>query len=73
MPRDVGPWGASGGKLWDDGVFSGVKQVRLHLGDISNVIYAIQLQYVKKDGKSIWSPKHGDSHGDIIQEVYTKI
>ncbi|KAI3807295.1 hypothetical protein L1987_23221 [Smallanthus sonchifolius] len=26
MPREAGPWGASGGKSWDDGVFSAIKQ-----------------------------------------------
>nr|KAJ0227228.1 hypothetical protein LSAT_V11C100007950 [Lactuca sativa] len=33
MPREAGPWGAAGGKPWDDGVFSHVKQIRVYLGE----------------------------------------
>ncbi|MFS7911628.1 putative jacalin-like lectin domain-containing protein [Helianthus anomalus] len=34
LPRDAGPWGACGGQPWDDGVFSAIKQVRIHLGEL---------------------------------------
>ncbi|CAH1442806.1 unnamed protein product [Lactuca virosa] len=59
MPRGVGPWGASGGKRWDDGVFNHVKRVCVHLGKSCNVIYGVQFEYVKKDGKYFSSPVHG--------------
>ncbi|KAK1427335.1 hypothetical protein QVD17_16018 [Tagetes erecta] len=68
MPRDAGPWGACGGKLWDDGVFSTVKQVRVHLGELK-VIYALQFEYIKKDGKSVLSQIHGGTDGSKIELV----
>ncbi|KAI3762848.1 hypothetical protein L1987_53290 [Smallanthus sonchifolius] len=62
MPRDAGPWGAGGGKPWDDGVFSAIKQIRVHEGEL-NVIYALQYEYLKKDGKSVLSKLHGRTVG----------
>ncbi|KAI3762857.1 hypothetical protein L1987_53299 [Smallanthus sonchifolius] len=68
MPREAGPWGASGGKSWDDGVFSTIKQVRVHLGEL-NVIYALQFEYLKKDGKSVLSQIHGGADGSKVELV----
>ncbi|KAJ0785909.1 putative jacalin-like lectin domain-containing protein [Helianthus annuus] len=68
MPRDVGPWGAGGGKAWDDGVFSTIKQVHVHVGEL-NVIYALQFEYQKRDGKSILSQIHGETDGLEIKMV----
>ncbi|KAK1427339.1 hypothetical protein QVD17_16022 [Tagetes erecta] len=68
MPREAGPWGADGAKPWDDGVFSTVKQVRVHVGEL-NVIYALQFEYLKKDGKSVLSPIHGGTDGSKIEMV----
>ncbi|KAJ0939359.1 putative jacalin-like lectin domain-containing protein [Helianthus annuus] len=68
MPRDVGPWGAGGGKAWDDGVFSTIKKVHVHLGEL-NVIYALQFEYQKRDGKSILSQIHGGTDGLEIKMV----
>lgn len=68
MPRDAGPWGACGGKPWDDGVFSTIKQVRVHLGEL-NAIYALQFEYLNKDGKSVLSQIHGSTGGLTIQQV----
>ncbi|KAL4559458.1 hypothetical protein LXL04_031596 [Taraxacum kok-saghyz] len=67
IPRDVGPWGASGGKAWDDGVFNNIKQVRVQIVDPSNVIFGIQFKYVKKDGKCILSRLHGGIDGDVSE------
>ncbi|KAL4559459.1 hypothetical protein LXL04_031597 [Taraxacum kok-saghyz] len=67
MPRDVGPWGASGGKAWDDGVFCNIKQIRVHLGYPSKVLFGIQLKYVKKNGDLILSRLHGGSDGDVSE------
>ncbi|KAI7729346.1 hypothetical protein M8C21_004800 [Ambrosia artemisiifolia] len=68
MPRDVGPWGAGGGKSWDDGVFSTIKQVLVHVGEL-NVIYALQFEYQKRDGKSVLSQIHGGTDGHEIKMV----
>ncbi|XP_076894928.1 agglutinin-like [Bidens hawaiensis] len=68
MPRDAGPWGACGGKPWDDGVFSTIKQVRVLLGEL-NAIYALQFEYLNKDGKSVLSQIHGSTGGLTIQLV----
>ncbi|KAK1427342.1 hypothetical protein QVD17_16025 [Tagetes erecta] len=62
MPREVGPWGAGGGKPWDDGVFASVKQVYVHVGEL-NMISALQFEYLKKDGKSAISHIHGGTYG----------
>ncbi|MFS7911676.1 putative jacalin-like lectin domain-containing protein [Helianthus anomalus] len=35
IPRDAGPWGAGGGKPWDDGIFSTIKQIRVHEGELN--------------------------------------
>ncbi|KAK1427343.1 hypothetical protein QVD17_16026 [Tagetes erecta] len=81
MPREVGPWGASGGKPWDDGVFSSVKQVSVYLGEL-HMIYALQFEYLKKDGKSVVSQIHGRIYGakkielvslDGVEEFFTGI
>lgn len=68
-PRDVVPWGASGGKPWDDGVFNNIKQVRVQVGEPSKVIFGIQFKYVKKESKFILSRFHGgtDHDGDISE------
>ncbi|KAJ9536360.1 hypothetical protein OSB04_un000452 [Centaurea solstitialis] len=47
--RDAGPWGALGGKRWDDGVFSTVKQVHVYMDESLKVLHAIQFLYVKRD------------------------
>ncbi|KAI3517290.1 hypothetical protein L1887_16503 [Cichorium endivia] len=69
MPREAGPWGVSEGKLWDDGVFSNIKQVRVHVNISANVICAVQFEYVKKDSTSILSQMHGGACEDDKIEV----
>ncbi|KAJ0618314.1 putative jacalin-like lectin domain-containing protein [Helianthus annuus] len=68
MPRDVGPRGAGGGQSWDDGVFSTIKQIRVHVGEL-NVIYALQFEYQKRDGTSVLSQIHGGTNGLEIKMV----
>lgn len=68
MLRDAGPWGIVGGKPWDDGLFSTVKRVYVHLGKL-NVIYALQFEYKKKDGKSVLSQVHGGNDGSRMELV----
>lgn len=63
-----GPWGGNGGKLWDDGIFSGVKKIFLFKGE---AIYSIQIEY-DRNGLSVVSARHGggvegSSHTIIFQ------
>lgn len=57
VPIGPGPWGGDGGKPWDDGVYSGIKQVYIMRGDIIN---SIQIEY-DRSGQSVWSSRHGGS------------
>ncbi|KAK9061324.1 hypothetical protein SSX86_018504 [Deinandra increscens subsp. villosa] len=69
MPREAGPWGAGGGKPWDDGVFSSIKQVRVYLGKL-NAVYALQFDYLRSDGECVVSQIHGGTdHGVTIELV----
>lgn len=64
-PQSVGPWGGKGGSHWDDGVYSGVRQlVIVHGAGVDS----IQIEYDKK-GTSIWSEKHGGSGGHKTDKV----
>ncbi|KAL7618746.1 hypothetical protein Lser_V15G00705 [Lactuca serriola] len=69
MPREAGPWGASGAKPWDDGVFFNVKQIRVLVGESLKVIHAIQFEYVRRDGQSVLSQLHGGQGGEKTQVV----
>lgn len=62
-----GPWGGDGGKPWDDGVYSGIKQVYITRGDFIN---SIQIEY-DRSGQSVWSTRHGGS-GEISHRVKIK-
>ena len=67
VPRGPRPWGGHGGMEWDDGVFLAIRELRLHVGD--SVIHAICVLYASKDGKLVWSLKHGGNGGDQIKKV----
>ncbi|KAI3496663.1 hypothetical protein L1887_39034 [Cichorium endivia] len=54
-----GTLGVSEGKLWDDGVFSSIKQVHVHVKNSANFICAVQFEYVKKYSTSVLSQMHG--------------
>ncbi|XP_074263622.1 jacalin-related lectin 3 [Silene latifolia] len=54
-PCGTGPWGGEGGKPWDDGVYTGIKQIYLTK---SQVICSIQIEY-DRNGQSVWSVRHG--------------
>ncbi|KAK6115810.1 hypothetical protein DH2020_008079 [Rehmannia glutinosa] len=71
LPRSPGPWGCvNGGREWDDGVFSAVKAVHVHVSG-SGVISAVRFEYEKRDGTVFLSPKHGGSGGvvDFVHKV----
>ncbi|KAG6607646.1 Jacalin-related lectin 3, partial [Cucurbita argyrosperma subsp. sororia] len=53
--------GSRSGRYWNDGaVFCNVKALKIFHGEC---IHAIQINYEDKDGKSIWSEKHGGNVG----------
>ncbi|XP_022894534.1 jacalin-related lectin 3 [Olea europaea var. sylvestris] len=70
LPKDPatygpGPWGGDGGKPWDDGVFSGIKQIILTR---TEAISCIEIEY-DRNGQSVWSVKHGGNGGQISNQV----
>lgn len=64
-PYGPGPWGGEGGRAWDDGVFSGIRQIFLTRG---TAICSIQLEY-ERNGQSVWSVKHGGDGGNDTHRV----
>lgn len=64
VPMGPGPWGGEGGRAWDDGVYTGVKQIYVMRGAC---IGSIQIEY-DRSGHSIWSSRHGNS-GHITHRV----
>jgi hypothetical protein len=65
VPLGPGPWGGEGGKPWDDGVFSGIKQIIIMRGE---VIHSIQVEY-DRNGQSVWSMRHGGSGGETTNRI----
>lgn len=57
VPIGPGPWGGDGGKPWDDGVYTGVRQMYITRTD--DFIGSVQMEY-DRSGKSVWSTKHGN-------------
>ncbi|CAN6346260.1 unnamed protein product [Urochloa humidicola] len=64
VPMGPGPWGGEGGRPWDDGVYTGVKQIYIMRGAF---IGSIQVEY-DRSGYSIWSTRHGNG-GHITHRV----
>ncbi|CAO2166590.1 unnamed protein product [Urochloa humidicola] len=64
IPIGPGPWGGDGGKPWDDGVYTGVKQIYIMRSDF---IGSVQIEY-DRSGQSIWSTKHGNG-GQITHRI----
>ncbi|KAK7372101.1 hypothetical protein VNO80_05470 [Phaseolus coccineus] len=65
-PCGPGPWGGDGGRPWDDGVFSGIKQI--YLTKVSEGICSIQIEY-DRNRQSVWSAKHGGNGGDTMHRI----
>uniref|UniRef100_A0A803M619 Jacalin-type lectin domain-containing protein n=2 Tax=Chenopodium quinoa TaxID=63459 RepID=A0A803M619_CHEQI len=61
----VGPWGGNGGTSWDDGCYSGVREIKLVY---DRCIDSITVVY-DKNGKSVKSEKHGGNGGSITVEI----
>ncbi|XP_047981668.1 jacalin-related lectin 3 [Salvia hispanica] len=64
-PYGPGPWGGEGGKPWDDGVFTGIKQIIL---TITDAICCVEIEY-DRNGQSVWSVKHGGTNGQTANRV----
>lgn len=64
-PCGPGPWGGDGGRAWDDGVYSGIKQIFITK---SEAICSIQIEY-DRNGQSVWSPRHGGHGGTTTHRV----
>ncbi|KAJ6336223.1 hypothetical protein OIU78_012755 [Salix suchowensis] len=64
-PCGPGPWGGDGGRPWDDGVFSGIKQIFITRAE---AICSIQIEY-DRNGQSVWSIKHGGNGGTATHRV----
>ncbi|XP_073005141.1 jacalin-related lectin 3 isoform X1 [Typha latifolia] len=64
VPIGPGPWGGDGGKPWDDGVYSGIKQICITR---NNFINSIQIEY-DRSGQSVWSTRHGGS-GETFNRI----
>uniref|UniRef100_A0A7C9DXH2 Jacalin-type lectin domain-containing protein n=1 Tax=Opuntia streptacantha TaxID=393608 RepID=A0A7C9DXH2_OPUST len=54
--HDIGPWGGEGGQPWDDGVYTGVRKIRLTRS--GEAICSIQIEY-DRNGQSAWAVQHG--------------
>lgn len=67
--RNPGPWGCSGGRVFDDGVYAGLKQIHVHLFSERNVIWGLQFQYLVADGSAVWSLRHGSAGGEVLKKV----
>lgn len=65
-PCGPGPWGGDGGRPWDDGVFSGIKQI--YLTRVSEAVCSIQIEY-DRNGQSVWSVKHGSNEGETMHRI----
>ncbi|KAJ1411137.1 Leucine-rich repeat domain superfamily [Sesbania bispinosa] len=61
----VGPWGGNGGTSWDDGTFTGVREVTLVY---DRCIDSIRVVY-DKNGKPFTAEKHGGVGGSKTAEI----
>lgn len=54
-PITYGPWGGSGGTIFDDGMYTGIRQINLKR--VSGICM-IQILY-DRNGQAVWGNKHG--------------
>jgi len=60
----IGPWGGNGGNIWDDGVYTGIRQIILVYGDVIDSIF---IEY-DNNGSPVWL-KHGGTKGNKTVKV----
>lgn len=64
-PITYGPWGGSGGTIFDDGIYTGIRQINL----TRNVgITSLKVKY-DRNGQEVWGNKNGGSGGIINDKV----
>lgn len=61
----VGPWGGNGGTSWDDGTFTGIREITLVY---DRCIDSIRVVY-DKNGKPFTADKHGGVGGNKTAEI----
>lgn len=64
-PITYGPWGGSGGTIFDDGVYTGIRQINLTR---NAGITSIKVLY-DRDGQAVWGNRNGGSGGIKTDKV----
>lgn len=64
-PITYGPWGGSGGTIFDDGVYTGIRQIKLTR---NAGITSIKVLY-DRDGQAVWGNRNGGSGGIKTDKV----
>ena len=62
-----GPWGGSGGMLFDDGVFTGVREIHLSRTATGGVV-SIRVCY-DMNGQAVWGNKNGGTGAIRVDKV----
>ncbi|KAJ4828065.1 hypothetical protein Tsubulata_020839 [Turnera subulata] len=66
MAVSNGPWGGTGGMIFDDGVYTGVREV--HLSRYGGVV-SIRVCY-DLNGEAIWGSKNGGNGGTRLDKIF---
>ena len=66
----VGIWGGHGGSGWDDGSYSGIREITLKY---DQCIDSIQVLYSDKAGNPVISQKHGGTGGNKTSQVRSQL
>ncbi|XP_043705202.1 jacalin-related lectin 19, partial [Telopea speciosissima] len=61
----VGPWGGNGGTSWDDGKYTGVREIKIVY---DRCIDSIRVEY-DNNGKPVLSEKHGGTGGNRTANI----
>lgn len=64
-PLTYGPWGGSGGTIFDDGVYTGIREIKLTR---NAGITSIKVLY-DRNGQAVWGNKNGGSGGIKTDKV----
>lgn len=68
-PVRFGPWGGKGGTIFDDGIYTGVRQINLTRG---LGISSMKVLY-DRNGQAIWGDKRGVSGGSRPEKVIISV
>lgn len=61
-----GPWGGNGGTVFDDGMYTGIRQINLS----RNIVGIVWIRVLYDcDGDDIWGSKHGGTGGYKNEKV----